>query len=78
MYVFVFSFTAKGLEETVFTVVGWYTTASPTNEEIKMHKQFCNIISCPIILRLEFVGCEKKVTFSFNIFHFQINYFYPK
>ncbi|XP_031621764.1 uncharacterized protein LOC116339835 [Contarinia nasturtii] len=52
---------AKGFRQ--FTV-GWYTTTSPSNEEITVHTQFCNIIGCPIILRLDFVGCEEKPKIS--------------
>lgn len=33
--------------------LGWYTTGdSPTEQDIQIHKQICNINECPIMLQL--------------------------
>lgn len=33
--------------------IGWYTTGeNPTEKDIKIHKQICEINECPIMLQL--------------------------
>lgn len=47
--------------------LGWYTTGeSPTEQDIQVHKQICNINECPIMLQLN--PQSRNVDVSHNFF----------
>lgn len=54
--------------------LGWYTTGDqPTDQDIKIHKQICEINECPILLQLSPQSRNFDVSKFFLLQKFLIN-----
>lgn len=75
-----FSFFRQCTDKQVFKdldFLGWYTTGNrPTDQDIKVHKQICEINECPIMLQLSPQSRNFDVRYILSFHNFFSTFFF--